>query len=695
MFHEYLAYIILWILFQLLVEINCQMTPFKPTQRTSHTATVIDNKLYISDGYDPANNIIGKGFFYLDVSVPFNTQNLLWQDLSSIDIVPPHGDAASVGGGANNNTLFLYGGSTTDPTMALVYAFDPQSNTWSTPKITGISNIRRRSLTGIMDNNGKMYLWGGIEFINGKSANIVNYMEVLDTINLNWGQGSLVGAPTARFWYGAVLLPNNNIIYMGGSDNAVKLSLNQVYIYDTINNIWSVKATIGTVPSPRDDFSVVLGLDGQRIIIFGGRPAALLDPLYVLNLINFEWYIPKTAGQAPKSRNYHRVNLIGNYMVISFGNGYDPLIESDILLLDISNNDEYVWTNTFVPLPSSNSVPLPSATQSANSPTSPQQSNKPKISSPTSPQQTDISSTQQSNKPNKSSTLIISATLGSLFGILFPIGFFLLYRRNKNNKNKKQKDIIRIHGNTNYNIYNHGNEKNIHNHGQEVTQVPRNENTTNHEPTVIDRNYNHGQEIIQIHRNEVTTNHEPIIPSSGMNRNYNHGQEIIQISRNEDTTNNDSIVPASEMNRNYNHGHEIIQIPRNEVTTNHEPIIPDSEMNRNYNHGEIIQMSRNEDTTNHEPLIDRNYNHGQEIAQIPRNENTTNHEPIIPASEIDRNYNHGQEEIPNTNNERFSSQDIDYLTNILRQEIQNLRQEFLQNNVQTSVSNNNNNNNSN
>jgi len=75
-----------------------------------------------------------------------------------VNIVPPHFGSASVNGGANNNTLFLYEGS--NYTGALVYTFDPQSNSWS-PKITGVLNTRKRYLTGIIDIKSKMYLWGG------------------------------------------------------------------------------------------------------------------------------------------------------------------------------------------------------------------------------------------------------------------------------------------------------------------------------------------------------------------------------------------------------------------------------------------------------------------------------------------------------------------------------------------------------
>jgi len=59
-------------------------------------------------------------------------------------------------------------------------------------------------------------------------------------------------------------------------------------------------------------------LDGKRIIIFGGY-FTYTEPLYVLDLINFEWYIPKVSGKIPSSRYWHRANVIGKYMVISFG----------------------------------------------------------------------------------------------------------------------------------------------------------------------------------------------------------------------------------------------------------------------------------------------------------------------------------------------------------------------------------------
>uniref|UniRef100_U9U221 Galactose oxidase n=1 Tax=Rhizophagus irregularis (strain DAOM 181602 / DAOM 197198 / MUCL 43194) TaxID=747089 RepID=U9U221_RHIID len=311
------------------------MTPFKPSVYSHHTATLIDNKLYILGGYNLKTNRV-KEFFYLDVSVPFNTQELSWQDLSNINMVPLHSSATSVKGGPNNDTLFLYGGDSYDQTMALVYTFDSRSIVWSIPKITGFNPARRSGLTGIINNDGRMYLWSG----GNDTVYVTNEMLILDTINLSWSKGSIINAPIPRNRYSATLLPNNKIIYMGGNNDytltyfhntlniasGTALTLSEIYIYDMINDNWDTKVsniiTSGKIPSNRGGFSTVLGLDGKRVIIFGGyfiNPGYLDTTLYVLDLANYNWYIPKISGKIPKPRALHKANVIGKYMVVSFG----------------------------------------------------------------------------------------------------------------------------------------------------------------------------------------------------------------------------------------------------------------------------------------------------------------------------------------------------------------------------------------
>jgi N-acetylneuraminic acid mutarotase len=211
-----LIYITLCILLQLLV-VKSQ-TNFKPDLRWAHTATFINNKLYILGGANPVQNAFPKEkFLYIDFSLPFNTNELKWNDLSSTaNIVPPHHYATAVRGGANNDTLFLYGGINGATVsyneggpMALVYIYDTQSNSWKIPEITGVPPTGKIDMTAITDYNGLIYLFGGY------STGFVNDMFILNSINLSCKQVSSINAPSPRNEYGVVFLPNKNIIYMG------------------------------------------------------------------------------------------------------------------------------------------------------------------------------------------------------------------------------------------------------------------------------------------------------------------------------------------------------------------------------------------------------------------------------------------------------------------------------------------------
>src|SRR3954453_3651261 len=96
-----IIYITLGIFLQLLVDVKSQTTILKPDLRGNHTATFINGKLYILGGVIPADNSVPKEtFLSLDVTVPFNTNGLEWNDLSATtnNIVPPHQYAAATKG---------------------------------------------------------------------------------------------------------------------------------------------------------------------------------------------------------------------------------------------------------------------------------------------------------------------------------------------------------------------------------------------------------------------------------------------------------------------------------------------------------------------------------------------------------------------------------------------------------------------
>src|SRR5581483_6300837 len=215
---NYIIYITFCILLQLLVKVKSQTTVSKLDLRDVHTATFINDKLYILGGTIPpfSNKVSPKQtFLYLDCSTSFNTNELEWIDLSNTNnVVPPHYFAAAVKGGSSNDTLFLYGGeSLGGEPMSLVNTFNTLNKTWSVPILAGIPPTAKVSIIPVVDYNGLMYLYGGAtsEF-NGTYE---SDMFILDTINLSWKIANSVNAPSSRDDYGAVLLPGKDIIYMG------------------------------------------------------------------------------------------------------------------------------------------------------------------------------------------------------------------------------------------------------------------------------------------------------------------------------------------------------------------------------------------------------------------------------------------------------------------------------------------------
>ena len=81
-------------------------------------------------------------------------------------------------------------------------------------QITGTYNVIKRSVVGVINDNGQMYMWSGFGMPAGWSV-VINDMPILDTINRSWGSGRTSGAPVASGFYGATLFPGNKIIYIG------------------------------------------------------------------------------------------------------------------------------------------------------------------------------------------------------------------------------------------------------------------------------------------------------------------------------------------------------------------------------------------------------------------------------------------------------------------------------------------------
>ncbi|PKC59466.1 hypothetical protein RhiirA1_492927 [Rhizophagus irregularis] len=282
-------------------------------------------------------------FFYLDVSKPFDTSTLPWTAIPANEKNLPlkffsslfSGGVAASYGGTNNDTIYFINNEF-DKTLPPVLSFNTKDNSWNSYSqqiISGERPISKNQIRHITDYSGKIYLLAGLSFttLQGVTRD-EGGMFIFDTIN----------------------------------SNCVLKDVIDVHLYNTNDNTWKSQNTFGdSIPNGDNGISSVLGLDGFRIIVFGGDNTDN-KMLYVLDTTTFNWYEPNVPGKGHTMKRFdHTANVIGRYMVIAFGSGpvlnfnYRKNGESDVLLLDIGNSSNYIWTNNFNPnavIPSSNST---------------------------------------------------------------------------------------------------------------------------------------------------------------------------------------------------------------------------------------------------------------------------------------------------------------------------------------------------
>jgi hypothetical protein len=315
--------------------INAQLNP---NLRKLFNTALVENKLYIYGGFmdneaAKAQSTPDDRFFYLDVSVRFDTSNLPWGTipgnaknlpLGTLASESTGGLAASVGG-VNNDTIFFFNN---EKTKSPILSYNPPNNAWNTQTLSGVRPIGRNQIRAVSDNNGKVYLLTGFDFAV-QGVNRIDGLFVCDTISLNC---VVKDAPLSRLGYGVTLLPNGQIVYMGGGDRRyvpVADGFKVIFLYDTINDKWDSQITTGNIPPSDVGITTVLGLSGDKIILFGGNNGDN-NILYVLDTTNYEWYVPKTRGKSPAfKRGEHCANVIGKYMIVTFGK-YFFFINKDI-----------------------------------------------------------------------------------------------------------------------------------------------------------------------------------------------------------------------------------------------------------------------------------------------------------------------------------------------------------------------------
>jgi len=116
----------------------------------------------------------------------------------------------------------------------------------------------------------------------------------------------------ARCWHSANFLPDRQLLLCFGGDAVEEktgktITTDQVMVLDTEIMLWYPPTVSGQVPSGRSGHSASLLHKTNELVVFGGvKNGKWLNSLSVLDTNRWKWSTPKTIGDAPPPRSYHR-----------------------------------------------------------------------------------------------------------------------------------------------------------------------------------------------------------------------------------------------------------------------------------------------------------------------------------------------------------------------------------------------------
>ncbi|CAG8673481.1 14980_t:CDS:2, partial [Dentiscutata heterogama] len=311
---------------------------FIPEGRAGQEAILIGTQLYFMGGsrlIPPSNpiksNIRGYNLsdevFFLDLSSTFSTNNPPYVDLSDAGARMKFGNEKGtvVLGGPSKEDAYLIGGTQQDlallnkddqnititsnqtlmieeifktynATDQMIFIYRHAARTWRQlgQGVIGTQPSRRRSTSTVVDQNGKIYIFGGrIEFdMFSHPLILYNDLYTFDTTLLAWNKIDATNAPSVRSHATPILLPSGKILYIGGvTQPAPGITTTLLEMTQNASSSFQVQ--------PRVGHTATLTPDNKTIVIVGGTssnitnndvPSYETNPnIYLLDVNCFAW----------------------------------------------------------------------------------------------------------------------------------------------------------------------------------------------------------------------------------------------------------------------------------------------------------------------------------------------------------------------------------------------------------------------
>lgn len=159
---------------------------------------------------------------------------------------------------------------------------------------------------------------------------------LFESNNNIWSKVTVFGLlPSARACH--TLSKVDRKLYMFGGYDGIKC-YNDIEIFDIETKTWIKSEIKGNIPLARNAHTITVV--NKHLILFGGHSGNKhLKDLYVFDTENLSWYEPKFSGESPEGLRGHTATHLGNKIFV-FG-GYDGKGRSNELF--VLNLEDFEW----------------------------------------------------------------------------------------------------------------------------------------------------------------------------------------------------------------------------------------------------------------------------------------------------------------------------------------------------------------
>uniref|UniRef100_A0A2N9HE66 Uncharacterized protein n=1 Tax=Fagus sylvatica TaxID=28930 RepID=A0A2N9HE66_FAGSY len=153
-----------------------------------------------------------------------------------------------------------------------------------------------------------------------------------------------ISGPGKRWGHTCNAIKGGRFLYVFGGYGRDNCQTNQVHVFDTVNQTWSLPVIKGTPPTPRDSHSCTAV--GDNLFVFGGTDGMNpLRDLHILDTSSHTWISPSLRGDGPEAREGHSAALVGKRLFVFGGCGKSTNNNVEIYYNDlyILNTETFVW----------------------------------------------------------------------------------------------------------------------------------------------------------------------------------------------------------------------------------------------------------------------------------------------------------------------------------------------------------------